>query len=87
MKQLIINTLDELEAFICDESISKEHRLQVFKTALKDYLFHIILVKQEDENEINDENNKLVENMKRLINNIRETPEQINFIGFWVQYK
>ncbi len=86
MKKLKIDTLDKLETFISDDSISKEARLEVFEHALKEYVFFIVLVKDEDQKEVFDPDNKIVAEMKRLINEIRTVPQKQNYKGFMVLY-
>ena len=44
MKKLKIDTLEKLETFISDDSISKEAHLEVFEHALKEYVFFIVVV-------------------------------------------
>ncbi|NRT11154.1 hypothetical protein [Flavobacterium sp. 14A] len=87
MKTLKINNLNDLEAFISDEALNKEHRFDVFNEALKDFSFYVVIVKDENQNQIVDHQNKLVENMKRLINEIRTNPTKNNYTGFTVIYK
>lgn len=82
MKQLKINTLDELEKFISDESISKENRLKVFRQALKDYVFYIILNAEEPIPA--DQNFCLTAEMKRIINEIKTTATKSNCMTFMV---
>ena len=86
MKKLKIDTLYKLETFISDDSISKEARLEVFEHALKEYVFFIVLVKDEDQKEVFDPDNKIVAEMKRLINEIRTVPQKQNYKGFMVLY-
>lgn len=86
MKKLKIDTLYKLETFISDDSISKEARLEVFEHALKEYVFFIILVKDEDQKEVFDPDNKIVAEMKRIINEIKATPQKQNYKGFMVLY-
>ena len=86
MKKLKIDTLDKLETFISDDSISKEARLEVFEHALKEYVFFIVLVKDEDQKEVFDPDNKIVAEMKRIINEIKATPQKQNYKGFMVLY-
>ena len=86
MKKLKIDTLDKLETFISDDSISKEARLEVFEHALKEYVFFIVLVKDEDQKEVFDTDNKIVAEMKRIINDIKTVPQKQNYKGFMVLY-
>ena len=86
MKKLKIDTLDKLETFISDDSISKEARLEVFEHALKEYVFFIVLVKDEEQKEVFDPDNKIVAEMKRIINEIRTVPQKQNYKGFMVLY-
>lgn len=86
MKKLKIDTLDKLETFISDDSISKEARLEVFEHALKEYVFFIVLVKDEDQKEVFDPDNKIVAEMKRIINEIKTVPQKQNYKGFMVLY-
>ena len=86
MKKLKIDTLDKLETFISDDSISKEARLEVFEHALKEYVFFIVLVKDEDQKEVFDPDNKIVAEMKRIINEIKTPPQKQNYKGFMVLY-
>ena len=86
MKKLKIDTLYKLETFISDDSISKEARLEVFEHALKEYVFFIVLVKDEDQKEVFDPDNKIVAEMKRIINEIKATPQKQNYKGFMVLY-
>ena len=81
MKRFEINNLDQLEAFISDESISKENRLKVFENALKDFVFYIVL--DDENNKVTPENN-LINEMKRIINEIKTTPQKSQYIGFMV---
>ena len=86
MKKLKIDTLDKLETFISDDSISKEARLEVFEHALKEYVFFIVLVKDEYQKEVFDPDNKIVAEMKRIINEIKTVPQKQNYKGFMVLY-
>ena len=86
MKKLKIDTLDKLETFISDDSISKEARLEVFEHALKEYVFFIVVVKDEDQKEVFDPDNKIVTEMKRIINEIKTGPQKQNYKGFMVLY-
>lgn len=86
MKKLKIDTLEKLETFISDESLSKAARLEVFEHALKEYVFFIVLVKDEDQKEVFDPDNKIVAEMKRIINEIKTTPQKQNYKGFMVLY-
>ena len=86
MKKLKIDTLYKLETFISDDSISKEARLEVFEHALKEYVFFIILVKDEDQKEVFDPDKKIVAEMKRIINEIKTVPQKQNYKGFMVLY-
>ena len=86
MKKLKIDTLDKLETFISNDSLSKEARLEVFEHALKEYVFFIVLVKDEDQKEVFDTDNKIVAEMKRIINEIITVPQKQNYKGFMVLY-
>ena len=86
MKKLKIDTLEKLETFISNDSLSKEARLEVFEHALKEYVFFIVLVKDEDQKEVFDPDNKIVAEMKRIINEIKATPQKQNYKGFMVLY-
>ena len=86
MKKLKIDTLDKLETFISNDSLSKEARLEVFEHALKEYVFFIVLVKDEDQKEVFDPDNKIVAEMKRIINEIKTVPQKQNYKGFMVLY-
>lgn len=85
MKKLI-DTLEKLETFISNDSLSKEARLEVFEHALKEYVFFIVLVKDEDQKEVFDTDNKIVAEMKRIINEIKTVPQKQNYKGFLVLY-
>ena len=87
MKKLKIDTLEKLETFISDDSISKEARLEVFEHALKEYVFFIVVVKDEDQKEVFDPDNKIVAEMKRIINEIKTAPQKQNHKGFMVLYQ
>lgn len=86
MKKLKIDTLEKLETFISNDSLSKEARLEVFEHALKEYVFFIVLVKDEDQKEVFDPDNKIVAEMKRIINEIKTAPQKQNYKGFMVLY-
>lgn len=86
MKKLKIDTLEKLETFISNDSLSKEARLEVFEHALKEYVFFIVLVKDEDQKEVFDTDNKIVAEMKRIINEIKTVPQKQNYKGFMVLY-
>ena len=86
MKKLKIDTLEKLETFISNDSLSKEARLEVFEHALKEYVFFIVLVKDEDQKEVFDPDNKIVAEMKRIINEIKTVPQKQNYKGFMVLY-
>ena len=86
MKKLKIDTLEKLETFIRNDSLSKEARLEVFEHALKEYVFFIVLVKDEDQKEVFDTDNKIVAEMKRIINEIITVPQKQNYKGFMVLY-
>ena len=86
MKKLKIDTLEKLETFISNDSLSKEARLEVFEHALKEYVFFIVVVKDEDQKEVFDPDNKIVAEMKRIINEIKTAPQKQNDKGFMVLY-
>ena len=86
MKKLKIDTLEKLETFISNDSLSKEARLEVFEHALKEYVFFIVVVKDADQKEVFDPDNKIVAEMKRIINEIKTVPQKQNYKGFMVLY-
>jgi len=86
MKRIKINTLDKLETFINNESVSLENRLSVFSHAMDNYPLFIIEVKFDNSCNVIENREEIEEQMKRLISDIKADPNQTAYRGFWVYY-
>lgn len=87
MKKLKIDSLDKLEAFINNEIISLEDRLTVFTKAIDQYPLFIISVKFDDDSKIIENRSEVLEQMKRLLKELKADPNQATYSGFWVAYE
>ena len=84
MKKLKIATLDELEKLVLNPKISKLNKYNVFSKVLQDYpivFIEIILDDSEELNGIEDKDNRLVNDMKRIISEIRLNPTAKHYSG------
>jgi len=86
MKRIKINTLDKLEAFINNESVSIENRLSVFSQAMENYPLFIIEVKFDESCKVIKNREEVQEQMNRLISDVKTDPNQTAYQGFWVYY-
>lgn len=75
MKRIKIDTLDKLEAFINNESVSVENRLSVFKQALKQYSLWIMEVKNGTGGDI-EQPERVVSEMLRVVKQLQADPEK-----------
>ena len=87
MKRIKIDTLEKLETFIKNEAIRIEDRLEVFAEALKQYHFHIMGVKYNDDCKKIENAEAVAGQMFRLIQDIKEAPESKFYYGFLVTYE
>ena len=87
MKKLKIATLDELEKLVLNPRISKLDKYNVFSKVLKDYpivFIEIILDDSEATNGIEDKDNRILNDMKRIISEIRADPTAKHYSGLSV---
>lgn len=87
MKKLKIATLDELEKLVLNPKISKLDKYNVFSKVLQDYpivFIEIILDVSEELNGIEDKDNRLLNDMKRIISEIRLNPTAKHYRGLSV---
>lgn len=87
MKRLKIDTLDKLEAFVNNESVSLEDRLEVFTQATENYPLFILSVKYDDTCTTIENRLEVQEQMKRVIADVKADPNQKSYRGFWVAYE
>jgi hypothetical protein len=87
MKRLKIDTLDKLEAFVNNESVSLENRLSVFSQAMDNYPLFILEVKFDDTCTTIENRLEVQEQMKRVIADVKADPNQKSYRGFWVAYE
>lgn len=87
MKKLKITTLDQLERVVENPKISKLDKFQIFTKALEKYpivFIEIILDDSEELNGIEDKDNRLLNDMKRIISEIRLNPTAKHYSGLSV---
>ena len=87
MKKLKIATLDELEKVVENPKISKLDKYNVFSKVLQDYpivFIEIILDDSEATNGIEDKDNRILNDMKRIISEIRADPTAKHYSGLSV---
>ena len=87
MKKLKITTLDELEKIVESPKISKKDKFQIFTKVLEKYpivFIEIILNDSEAINGIEDKDNRLLNDMKRIISEIRLNPSAKHYSGISV---
>lgn len=87
MKKLKIATLDELEKLVLNPKIAKLDKYNVFSKVLQDYpivFIEIILDVSEELNGIEDKDNRLLNDMKRIISEIRLNPTAKHYSGLSV---
>lgn len=87
MKKLKIATLDELEKLVLNPKIPKLDKYNVFSKVLQDYpivFIEIILDVSEELNGIEDKDNRLLNDMKRIISEIRLNPSAKHYSGLSV---
>ena len=87
MKKLKLATLDELEKLVLSPKISKLDKYNVFSKVLQDYpivFIEIILDDSEELNGIEDKDNRLLNDMKRIISEIRLNPTAKHYSGLSV---
>lgn len=87
MKRIKIDSLDKLEAFIDNEAVSLENRLDVFVQALDHYPLHILLVKYNDSCTVIENREEVEKGLKRIIAEIQADPNQKFYAGLWVAYE
>lgn len=84
MKKLKINSLDDLEKIVLNPKISKLDKYTIFSKVLQDYpiiFIEIILDDSEAMDGIEDKDNRLVNDMKRIISEIRLNPTAKHYSG------
>lgn len=84
MKKLKINSLDDLEKIVLNPKISKLDKYTIFSKVLQDYpiiFIEIILDDSEAMDGIEDKDNRLVNDMKRIISEIRLIPTAKHYSG------
>lgn len=86
MKRIKVDTLEKLEKFVADESISLENRLEVFTQATNNYPLFILSVKYDDSCKIIENREAVLNGMLRTISEIKADPNQKTYRGFWVSY-
>ena len=87
MKKLKIATLDELEKLVLNPRISKLDKYNVFSKVLKDYpivFIEIILDGGEATNGIEDQDNRILNDMRKIISEIRLNPTAKHYSGLSV---
>ena len=87
MKKLKITTLDQLEKLVLNPKISKSDKFQIFTKVLEKYpivFIEIILDDSEAINEIQDKDNRLVNDMRKIISEIRADPTAKHYSGLSV---
>lgn len=87
MKKLKIATLDELEKLVLNPKISKKDKFQIFTKVLQDYpivFIEIILDDSEAINGIEDKDNRLINDMKKILYEIRADPTAKHYSGLSV---
>jgi len=86
MEKLKITTLDELEKLVVNPRISKLDKYNVFSKVLQDYpiVFIEIILDSEELNGIEDKDNRLLNDMKRIISEIRADPNAKHYSGLSV---
>ena len=87
MKKLKITTLDQLEKVVENPKISKKDKFQIFTKVLEKYpivFIEIILDDSEAINEIQDKDNRLVNDMRKIISEIRADPTAKHYSGLSV---
>lgn len=85
-RKLKIDSLDKLEQFIDNQSISIEARLNVFQEALKAYPLFILHIKFDEEKIKIEDPEKVFREMKRLLKEIKET-DKLHYTGFVVLFE
>lgn len=87
MKQKI-NDLDDLSRLIADPNATKELKLKVFLEALKGYPVRVMTIfLNSSKNLVDDPDNKLVPNMRRILSEIATDPGKEFYSGFMVILK
>ena len=87
MKKLKIATLDQLEKVVENPKISKKDKFQIFTKVLEKYpivFIEIILDDSEAINGIQDKDNRLVNDMRKIISEIRADPTAKHYSGLSV---
>lgn len=84
MAKMKINNLDQLEKLVLNPKISKIDKYLIFKNVLQSFpIIFIDVVTADSEllNGIEDKDNRLVNDMKRIISEIRNNPTAKNYSG------
>jgi hypothetical protein len=87
MKKLEVNSIDELEDLVLNPQVSKEDKYFIFKQVLNLFpiiFIDIILDDSEAINGIEDKDNRLVNDMLKIITEIREDPTAKHYSGLSV---
>ena len=87
MKKLKITSLNELEELVLNPKISKSDKFQIFTKVLEKYpivFIEIILDDSEATKGIEDKDNRLVNDMRKIISEIRLNPTAKHYSGLSV---
>lgn len=87
MKKVRIKSIDDLGAFVSNESIKLEDRLEVFTQAVENYPLFVFVVKYDDTCTIIENRSDVLAGMLRTIAEIKADPDQKTYRGFWVAYE
>ena len=82
MKKIKINNLDQLEDLVLNPKISKVDKYLIFKQVLKSFpIVFIEIVTDDSELQNGIEDNRLVNDMQRIISEIRADPTAKHYSG------
>jgi hypothetical protein len=87
VKRVKIDSLDKLETFVKNEAVTIEDRLQIFEQALSSYPFFVIALKYNDDCNKIENVEAVAGQMLRVIQDIRESPNNKYYRGFSVIYE
>lgn len=82
-----IKSIDDLEAFINNESIKLEDRLTIFTQAVENYPLFVFAVKYDDNCKIIENRGDVLVGMLRTIAEIKADPNKKAYTGVWVAYE
>lgn len=86
-KRIRIKSIDDLEKFVNDESVTLENRLQIFTQAVENYPLFVFVVKYDDSCKIIENRSDVLAGMLRTIAEIKANPNQKAYTGVWVAYR